>query len=98
MEKQKLTAGARTAASGETPVVRWVENGEERSAAWRSEAGVAVPKTTGLPEAPPEADTSTRRSLSACAGIGAIAMDCGIGVTVSITKSVGAAAKFASPA
>ena len=60
MEKQKLTAGARTAASGETPVVRWVENGEERSAAWRSEAGVAVPKRVQLADDTLNADTAYR--------------------------------------
>ena len=60
VEKQKLTAGARTAASGETPVVRWVENGEERSAAWRSEAGVAVPKRVQLADDTLNADTAYR--------------------------------------
>ena len=33
VEKQNLTTGARTIVSGEMPVVRWVENGEERLAA-----------------------------------------------------------------
>ena len=60
MEKQNLTTGARTIVSGEMPVVRWVENGEERLAAWRSEAGVAAPQRVQLADDTLNADTAYR--------------------------------------
>lgn len=60
MEQQNLKARAPETLAGETPVLRWVENGEERSALWHSEAGVPAPKRVQLADDTMTADTGYR--------------------------------------
>ncbi len=60
MEHQNLKARAPETLAGETPVLRWAENGEERSALWHSVAGVPAPKRVQLADDTMTADTAYR--------------------------------------
>lgn len=50
----------RVEASGNSPLIRWLENGTEQSAAWHSEAGVAAPKRVQIADDTLTADAAYR--------------------------------------